>query len=107
MFYIFSDPEIPEHKVDIEQPIPDHKFVYKDHEVQRGPKKGEMKKTVTLIIPPFLFRRKSDALITQEKREGGGVLFGISKRLIIRVAHLEVNFEISSCRLNPSCGVII
>ena len=61
MFYIFSDPEIPEHKVDIEQPIPDHKFVYKDHEVQRGPKKGEMKKTVTLIIPPFLFRRKSDA----------------------------------------------
>ena len=35
LFYIFSDPEIPEHKVDIEQPIPDHKFVYKDHEVQK------------------------------------------------------------------------
>jgi hypothetical protein len=41
--------------------IPDHKFVYKDQEIQTGPKKGEIRKTVTLIIPPYLFCRKTDA----------------------------------------------
>jgi hypothetical protein len=49
-YFYFSDSE-----------IPDHKFVYKDHEIQRGPKKGEIRKTVTLIIPPYLFCRKTDA----------------------------------------------
>ena len=47
---IFSDPE-----------IPNHNFIYKDLEIQRGPKKGEVRKTVTLIIPPFIYKRKSDA----------------------------------------------
>lgn len=42
--------------------IPKHNFVYNDKEIQTGSRKGEMRKTVTLFIPPYLFKRKKKAL---------------------------------------------
>ena len=42
--------------------IPKHNFIYNDREIQTGSRKGEMRKTVTLFIPPYLFKRKKKAL---------------------------------------------
>ena len=47
--------------------IPDHKFVFRNQELQSGPKKGQIRKTVSLVIPPYLFCRKTNA------REIGGL----------------------------------
>ena len=41
--------------------IPKHDFVYRDQEIQTGPRKGEIRKTVRLTIPPYQFKRKTKA----------------------------------------------
>ena len=41
--------------------IPKHDFVYRDQEIQTGQRKGEIRKTVRLIIPPYQFKRKTKA----------------------------------------------
>ena len=41
--------------------VPNHEFIYKDQEIQTGAKKGEIRKTVILHIPPYHFKRKTKA----------------------------------------------
>ena len=41
--------------------IPEHEFIYRDQEIQTGPKKGDIRKTVTLSMPPYHFKRKTKA----------------------------------------------
>ena len=47
--------------------IPKHSFIYKDQEIQSGPKKGETRKIVTLYIPPYQFKRKTKARAVGKK----------------------------------------
>ena len=49
--------------------LPEHEFVTEEKIVKSGKNKGQRKYTTTLIIPPFVFKRKVD------KKVGSACLF--------------------------------